>query len=30
MRRHRRRPTTVFEVPRAYNQTSEEEFQERV
>ena len=30
MRRHRRRPTSVFEVPRTYNQTSEEEFQERV
>jgi hypothetical protein len=30
MRRHRRRPNSVFEVPRTFNQTSEEEFQERV
>ena len=28
-RRHRRRPDSVFEVPRMFNQTSEEEFQEQ-
>ncbi len=30
MRRHRRRPASVFEVPRMYHQASDEELQERV
>ena len=30
MRRHGRRPASVYEVPRMYNQTSEEEHQEKV